>query len=56
VDADGRVRNVCVAKSIPELDAAAEKAAKGFVFEPPRRDGEAVPMLVRIEIQFNRRQ
>lgn len=56
VDTDGRVRNVCVARSLPMLDAEAAKAAKGFEFRPGQQSGAPVPVIVRIEIAFNLRE
>ena len=55
VDTDGRVRNVCIVKSLPTLDAQAAKAAKGFEFRPGQQNGVAVPVIVRIQIAFNLR-
>ena len=55
VDTDGRIRNVRVVRSIPMLDAEAEKAAKAFEFKPGMKNGEPVAVIVRIEIAFNLR-
>lgn len=55
IDADGRIRNVCLIQSLPMLDAEAAKAAKGFEFRPAQQNGVPVPVIVRIQIAFNLR-
>jgi protein TonB len=56
VDADGRVRNVCLVRSLPMLDAQAAKAAKEFEFRPAQQNGAPIPVIVRIQIAFNLRE
>jgi TonB family protein len=55
IDENGRVTNVRVVKSIPLLDAQAEATAKQFEFRPARKNGVAVPTIVRIELAFRLR-
>ena len=55
---DGTVGKVRVAKSLDKVvgvygfDAAAIAAAKQWIFEPGKKDGIAVPVLVRLIVTF----
>ncbi|RPJ78089.1 MAG: energy transducer TonB [Acidobacteria bacterium] len=54
--ADGTVRDVTVKKSLDAergLDAEAVKAARQWRFEPGRKDGKPVPVLVTLEMTFS---
>ena len=53
VETNGRIKNARVVKSIPPLDANALEAARKFEFRPAKKDGMAVPAIVRLEISFN---
>lgn len=56
VRADGRVEDVKVTVPLhPELDKEALRALQEWRFEPGRRDGKAVPVLVDIEMTFTLR-
>ena len=55
VEADGSVGRVTVDRSLDAvygLDQAAVDAARQWQFEPGRKDGEPVPVLVEIEMRF----
>ena len=52
VGTDGKVGEVTVQKSVPELDAAAVDAVRQWEFEPGKRDGIAVSVVVDVEITF----
>jgi len=58
VDATGQVTDARVLRSIGNepLDRAALEAARRFVFEPARRDGEAVPAVLRYRYRFSAAQ
>jgi TonB family protein len=54
VDAQGAVTEVDVAQGVGHgLDEAAVAAARQFVFEPARRDGEAVPAVLPYRYRFS---
>ena len=56
VERNGSVENCIVIRSLDSvfgLDEQAIKAARQFRFTPGRKDGQPVPVLVRIEITFN---
>jgi TonB family protein len=53
VETDGRVSHVRIVRSVLPLDASAEKAAKKFEFQPAKKDGQAVPAIVRIAFGFS---
>ena len=56
VSEDGSVRDVCVVRALyPDLDAEAVVAGGKFLFEPGTRDGQPVPVLVTIDIEFSLR-
>jgi hypothetical protein len=44
---------VRIVRSVLPLDASAEKAAKKFEFQPAKKDGQAVPAIVRIAFGFS---
>jgi protein TonB len=53
--ADGNVGDVTVTRSLDTtygLDDAAVKAVKQWVFEPGKKDGKAVAVLVQVEMSF----
>jgi TonB family protein len=55
VRADGTVGDVRIVKSLDKeygLDQAAIDAVKGWQFKPGRKDGQAVPVLVSIDLSF----
>jgi TonB family protein len=52
IDADGRIRNARVTKSVPMLDQAALDAVKQWEFQPPLLNGKPVPVLADINIRF----
>ena len=52
VDEQGRVADARVVKSIPLLDPSALDAAKQWEFKPATLNGEPVPVLLMLEIQF----
>jgi TonB family protein len=53
VEPDGSVGDVKVIRSLsPDLDAEAISAAKRWQFEPGRKDGKPVPVVVAIELTF----
>ena len=58
VDADGRVRDVLLAKSLDAvhgLDDAALATAGRWVFKPGTLDGQPVPVRVRLAMSFKTR-
>ena len=52
VDEQGRVADVRVTKSIPLLDQAAIEAARQWEFTPTLMNGEPVPVLLMLEMNF----
>ena len=52
VDERGNVADARVARSIPLLDQAALDAVKQWQFKPAMLKGEAVPVIVQIEMTF----
>jgi TonB family protein len=53
VESNGSVGDVKVIRSLsPDLDAEAIRAAKRWQFEPGRKDGKPVPVVVTIELAF----
>src|SRR6185436_5175720 len=56
VDTDGTLTNIKVARSLnPDLDRNAVAALKQWRFEPGKKEGEAVPVKLAIEVNFNLR-
>ncbi len=53
VEADGRILEARVLRSIPELDQAALDAVKQWEFTPSVADGEATPVMMTITVQFS---
>lgn len=49
---DGRVREVRVTRSVPLLDEAAMAAVRQWVFTPTRLNGEAVPVVMTVTVEF----
>jgi TonB family protein len=56
VDERGLVADVRVVKSIPLLDQSALEAARQWEFKPALLNGEPVPVLVVLELEFNLRK
>lgn len=52
VDRQGRVADVKVTKSIPELDAAAREAVRRWRFRPARSWGRPVAVWVTLPVKF----
>ena len=52
VDVDGAVSNVDVVRSIPLLDQAAVDAVRQWKFTPTLLNGEPVPVIVTITVNF----
>jgi len=52
VDEQGRVADARVVKSIPLLDQSALDAAKQWEFKPATLNGEPVPVLIQLELNF----
>lgn len=55
IDADGRVTDTRVLRSIPLLDAAALAAVQQWRFAPTRLNGLPVPLVMTVTIQFSLR-
>jgi TonB family protein len=53
IEGDGRVSNGHVLRSIPMLDAAALSAALQWEFTPTLLNGQAVPVIMTVTIQFS---
>jgi len=52
IDTDGRVSNARVLRSIPLLDQAALDAVMQWEFTPTRLNGQPVPVLITMTVQF----
>lgn len=52
IDADGKVADARVVKSVPLLDQAALDAVKQWEYTPTRVKGVAVPVIVNVAINF----
>ena len=52
IDADGNVETVDVVRSIPLLDQAATDAVRQWKFTPTLLNGEPVPVIVTITVNF----
>ncbi len=52
VGRDGRVHDIRVVKSIPELDEAAMNSVRQWVFDPARSAGKPVVVWVGVPVQF----
>ena len=52
---DGSVRDVRVLRSIPLLDAAAVEAVRQWRFTPTLLNGEPIPVVMTVTVQFHRR-
>ena len=53
VKADGTTSDIKVVAPLePTVDAAAIQALKGWTFTPGEKDGQAVPVLVQVEMSF----
>jgi len=54
IDANGRVQNITVTRSLrPDLDEAAVTTLKRWRFDPARKDGQAMPALLTISMDFH---
>jgi protein TonB len=56
LDAQGRVASVHVLRSIPLLDQAAVDAVQQWRFTPARLNGEAVPVVMTVTVNFTLRE
>lgn len=52
VDRDGKVREARVLRSIPQLDAAAVAAVRQWAFVPTYLNGQAVPVIMTVTVNF----
>jgi protein TonB len=52
VGPDGKVSDATIRQSIPALDQAALDAVRQWVFEPARRNGEAIAVIVTAVVSF----
>jgi protein TonB len=52
IDAEGRVVNVKVLRSVPMLDQAAIDAVRQWEFTPTRLNGVAVPVVMTVTVNF----
>ena len=55
IGADGRVERVRVLRSVPLLDQAAVDAVQQWVFQPTRLNGEAIPVVMTVTVDFRLR-
>jgi protein TonB len=55
IDAQGRVVNVRVLRSVPLLDLAAVDAVRQWEFTPTRLNGVAVPVVMTVTVNFTLR-
>jgi protein TonB len=55
IDAEGRVANVKVLRSVPLLDQAAIDAVRQWEFTPTRLNGVAVPVVMTVTVNFTLR-
>ena len=54
LDAEGNIARVLIARPLGMgLDAKAAEAIRGWKFDPAKRDGVPVPVLINIEMAFN---
>lgn len=53
-DTYGRVKDVKVLRSIPELDQAAIDAVKQWVYEPPLIDGKPQELVITVTVSFKK--
>ena len=54
VDTHGRVKDVKVLRSIPELDQAAIDAVKQWIYEPPTVDGKPLENTLTVTVRFTK--
>jgi protein TonB len=52
IDERGAVKQVTVLRSIPLLDQAAVEAVRQWRFTPARLNGEAVPVVMTVTVNF----
>jgi protein TonB len=55
ISTDGTVQEAHVTHSIPLLDAAALEAVRQWVFTPTRLNGEPVPVMLTVNVEFKLR-
>jgi protein TonB len=55
IDAEGRVVDVKVLRSVPLLDQAAVDAVRQWEFTPTRLHGVAVPVVMTVTVNFTLR-
>lgn len=53
VGKDGRIRDTKIVRSIPELDEAAMRAVRQWVFKPAMADGKPVAVWVAVPVRFS---
>jgi protein TonB len=52
IDERGTVKNTRVLKSVPLLDQAAVDAVSRWTFSPARLNGEAIPIVMTVTVNF----
>ena len=55
IGVDGRVAEMRVTQSVPFLDQAARDAVSQWVFTPTRLNGEPVPVVMTVTVEFRLR-
>jgi len=55
IDAQGVVQNVTVLRSLPMLDRAAIEAVKQWRYQPTRLNGQAIPIIMTVTVNFSLR-
>ena len=55
IDAQGAVQNVTVLRSLPLLDRAAIEAVRQWRYEPTRLNGQAIPIIMTVTVNFSLR-
>ncbi|MBW7568128.1 energy transducer TonB [Chromobacterium subtsugae] len=55
ISAEGLPQEIALISSsgVPQLDAAALKTVKNWHFTPAKRDGQAIPVIVIVPIEFS---
>ena len=52
MDLNGKLSDITVVRSIPELDQAAINAVKQWEYEPATLNGQATPMVTTVTVNF----
>jgi len=55
IDAQGVVQNVTVLRSLPMLDRAAIEAVRQWRYQPTRLNGQAIPIIMTVTVNFSLR-